>query len=330
MAWVTAMRHRLILPLGRIFRVAQKNAGVSGEECPKCGCPHCLGRDQPARVDAYGMHMSSAAAYYTRRHHLLASLFERFAQQAGLLAHHHPLSFEASISLSADDKRKQVDTKLDGLSYDDVEHILPGAARHALRDRAEARLAPADLHAVQLDLLLDYTFHHPGAYLSKVQELRSRLPDLADAMAEVAVRTKEDKYRECATVCSGERPYRPAMAFTAAVLSVCGRQHPTTWRMMRFIARRRATRAVCASDGADWRHPDLGAEPNPQALARQIGWKTHLAMMAFSSLAAAALVDGMEECARAATRRAQSGQRASGGGSPTFVDSVPGLTVPSH
>ena len=327
MAWVTAVRFRLILPLRRILQIAQLQAGVSGEECPPCGCSHCRGRATPAVVDGYGMHLSASVAYYTRRHHQLASLFERFARQAGLLALHENKSFGASLALSAEDRGKQVDTRLDGLEFGVVEFILPSAARHALGDRAESRLGPEELQRVPVDLLLDYTFHHPGAYLSKVPNLRARLPDLADAMAEVAERTKDDKYRRCATQCSAERPHRPAMAFAALVLSVCGRQHPTTRRAMRYVARLRAVRSVCVSD-MDWRHPDFGMGPDVHELKLQVGRRTHTAMMAFSSLAMAALVDGLEEGARQAARAPKAGPcpppasphaqaRAGGGGAGT-------------
>ena len=272
------------------------------DERPRCGCSHCRDRPSPALVDMYGMHLSAAVAYYTRRHHLLAALFERFARQAGLTALHENKPFGASSSLSDEHLGKQVDTRLDGVEYDVIEHIVPGAAQHALHNRQEARLGPQERRQVLLDLLLDYTFHHPGAYLGLVKDLRGRLADLGEAMAEVAVRLKDDKYRHCATTCSTEHPFRPAMAFAPLVLSVCGRQHHITRRAMRYVARLKAVRGLCAPE-TDWRRgPELDADPNAHALKRRIGRKTHSTMTAFSSLTITALVDGLEEGARHAKR----------------------------
>jgi hypothetical protein len=122
------------------------------------------------------MHLSAAVAQYTRRHHKLAALFESLAKQAGLTAHHEVKPYVASPSLSETDKRKQLDTRLDGVEYELLERIDPREARDAAQSsHGGATMSRAALLAVLLDVLVDYTFHHPAAYLGQSKSRSSRI-----------------------------------------------------------------------------------------------------------------------------------------------------------
>lgn len=301
--WITAMRTRLILPLGDVFHDAKRKAGTHGTTRPLCGCPLCATRSA-IYIDYYGFHLSSVVTTYTRRHHAFNNKVKSLANKAGWTVILENSSFKTSPDFNERDRAKRVDAmmRVNGLSRDTIAHIDPDAL---------IGYTPSDLPP---HLLLDYTFHHPGVYLKNLHK-----EDYADAGTNIGNRAaliKVTKYRALAQKISMDQPHLPQKVFLPMVLSVYGRQHTITRRLLRTIAHEAATahattpppssspsspyhiaidNIINASAGLD---PHLSPPTTDHSLNARIAHHMRVSMCSLSTLVISHLVEGMFECAR--------------------------------
>ncbi len=164
--WLTAVRLRLLLPLGEVWHTARKAAGTPN---PQCGCSLCQSatevpsgrsRRSPRSVDIYGMHLSTVVATFTRRHHEFAALVEKCARLAGIAVHHEYEAYRTLTGSANDaDKRKRVDTLLHEVALAVLSHIDPDSVSALARARGRSTG----------DAAVDYTWHHPFAMLASRQ-----------------------------------------------------------------------------------------------------------------------------------------------------------------
>ena len=274
--WVTAIRTRLIMPLGTLFRSAQRCAGVQGLTRPLCGCAHCKGN---LRVDWYGLHLASIISTYTRRHHAFNEKVKYFATKAGLTVRLENYSFRTSPTLSAKDKDKHVDARVEGLSRDAIVRI----DADALAGYSESELPP--------HLLIDYTFHHPGPFL--INLTNEELAHAGDVMSNCAADKKVVKYRALSQTVSREHSLLPQLAFVPAVLSVYGRQHQTTRRFLQKVVCEYASGAIGAPS------PD-NEDTTTLAVNTRVALYKNRALCTLSTMVVSHLVSGMFEGAHTA------------------------------
>ncbi len=296
--WVTLMRARLILPLGQVFRSAQRAAGLeegNPSKRPVCGCSHCADTRHPQGdpkrlLDVYGMHLASVVANYTRRHHRFGEVVARVARMAGWSVTQENLPFvtnAAHHALPPEVKRRRVDHRFECMSVDEVKRVDATAITDAVVQATAGQPLP-DRTAVHV--LTDHTFHHPGAYLGKIHQQDLRAPDVA--ADKLVIEGKVAKYRAAADAMTGLSPALPPLVFIPAPLSVYGRQNATTRRLLRLIVSTAAARTAGSplAPGVD------GALHDQRTLQRSAR-SLHRTMCTISSTVASELARGMFDAA---------------------------------
>ena len=261
---------------------------------------------------------NSPTARYTRRHHRFSEAVERLARRINTLTvHHENYPFATSRSLTRDERGLRVDTTIEGLSLDEIRRVDPLAVTAQMSHEAQSHHPPT--------MLLDYTFHHPGAHMHQVRV--EELPHAGRVMADRAAHIKVAKYRPSAAKMSEEYPMFAPLAFVPAPLSVYGRQHPITHRLLRLIASRWASQGIAQPDENTGR-VSLVEVLDDRKLLALYSTRVHSAMCAFSSRVASSMAEGLFESAREAMHPPQHSSSAPTTGVATTTHADTGEALP--
>ncbi len=198
----TAIRLRLMLPIGSVLRAAQResNPSARGDWLPRCFCRRPCDETQRHRrlIDAYGLHLGSrvTAMQYTHRHNdyvkALAALINRAGFHASI--EKHPFRDPSDLGDLEDDEAEHAPSrsgKVDLSARLDI--VVRGFPVDVLRsiDRNLVEHLPPGMGSTSL--LVDCTFTHPGPFLVEATELRNKLQD-PQAIGDLAAEKKRKRY----------------------------------------------------------------------------------------------------------------------------------------
>jgi hypothetical protein len=259
------------------------------------------------------MHISTIAGHATQRHNELAHYFESCAESSGKQVTHECIPFRTLPDnlASEEDRRKRVDTRLQGLTVGAVRYIdrtalspVDPAARRGAgagdRPPALAAAPPAPRDDDAAAIFVDYTIHTTGARMGAVNS-EEALRDPGTAMLAAASKLKNHHYRGPTEALREMNPLSTPTYFVPVPLSSLGRRGPETHRLMRYIASEAAAASVGAPQARYPGAPNEAPSDGPLSQLPELNRQRRLlcarrissTMMAFSSKVAASSVVGL-------------------------------------
>ena len=272
--FIRAMRARFLLTQGEYIHRAQEEAGCVSTKTPLCYCGQKCGHagQPPRHLDLFGLHTSVKAhvGEGTARHHIYNKVASGIARKAGLTASlekqlikvsdaascstadliptavvTHDMDTVRSVGGAANSstsKKAEDGYRLDayyrGLSIADARTIFP-----------KEMLSSVPQDASTVEVLVDFTFSHPGAYLGRLLTNES-LSD-PEAMGDIAFNGKCKKYKEA---CAGKH-----IVFLPYHVNAYGRLHPIAQKFIMCICRLAAVRTVACSSSQVRDSPDFAS-----------------------------------------------------------------------
>ena len=296
--WITAVRLRLLLPLGELMRVARSKAGCGDDTrtIPFCRCHRCSQskKTDKCRLDIYGMHLSSMVNMYTTRHNHYRDALIQHARAANIDSSPEVTFLPSSISASThrahveNEKNgyvRRVDALFKGIPWKDLNKV-DSEALTGLDKRM------ADQHG--LWATVDLSFYHPGAKITSIST--DNLP-MTESAGQQVYRLKVQKYRHITTDKSKDTSstFRPQIAFLPMPFSIMGRMHPTTEKMVDYLISSSVKHRI-ANAGAGDILSALGImdDYNPST-NRLVQYAIRSARCTLSTLIISSLVSGMFE-----------------------------------